>query len=52
MAHPLHHAESSARRFGGIADDHKCVQRFKMLSDGTQVEIIFFSIPTPASIAR
>ncbi|MFU8866199.1 MAG: DUF6915 family protein [Rhodobacterales bacterium] len=25
MAHPLHHAESSARRFGGIADDYQAI---------------------------
>lgn len=25
MAHPLHHAESSARRFGGVPDDYQSV---------------------------
>ena len=25
MAHPLHHAESSARKFGGIPDDYQHV---------------------------
>ena len=25
MAHPLHHAESSARRFGGVPDDYQHV---------------------------
>ena len=25
MAHPLHHAESSARKFGGVADDYQFV---------------------------
>ena len=25
MAHPLHHAESSARKFGGVPDDYQYV---------------------------
>ncbi|AUQ92461.1 hypothetical protein PhaeoP24_03903 (plasmid) [Phaeobacter inhibens] len=25
MAHPLHHAESSARKFGGVPDDYQFV---------------------------
>lgn len=28
MAHPLHHAESSARKFGGVPDDYQFVHNW------------------------
>ncbi|MGY9039408.1 MAG: DUF6915 family protein [Rhodobacterales bacterium] len=40
MAHPLHHSESSARRFGGIASDYQAIHAW---FDGSKEHMAFFT---------
>jgi hypothetical protein len=40
MAHPLHHAQSSARRFGGIASDYQAVHDW---FDASKAHMAFFT---------
>lgn len=40
MAHPLHHAESSARRFGGVAEDYQDIHDW---FDSSKEHMAFFT---------